>query len=190
MPKVGDVVFAGVFDGGDHAFDSAVSEAAGDYDSVVAAEDAFYVVVGDVFGLDPADFNVGAVCEAAVGEGFGYREVGVVEFDVFADEGDFYCFVGFFAAGEHVGPFAEVGFVLDAEAFADDVTETFFFEEHRDFVDAVGGEVLDYALFFDVAEECEFLLHFFGELHFGAADEDVGLDSYREEFLDAVLGGL
>ena len=67
------------------------------------------------------------------------------------------------------------------------MVEAFFFHEERHFINARSGEVIDDSFRFHVAEHADFLFHFRGQFLHGSADNDIGLDTDRAEFFDAVL---
>ena len=73
--EVGDLLFAGVADGVQHALDAALAEAAGDEDAVEAFELRLVAaVVGSLrlqaFGFDPGDLELEVLGDCAVGERF------------------------------------------------------------------------------------------------------------------------
>ena len=73
--EVGDLLFAGVADGVQHALDAALAETAGDEDAVEAFELRFVAAVFgsfrfEAFGFNPGDFELEILRECAVGERF------------------------------------------------------------------------------------------------------------------------
>ena len=188
-----DLVGACVLDGGDLAFYAAVAEASWYDDAVDVFE--YFTEIGlfffDGFGVDPADVDLISCLEACMGEGFDDGEVCVVEFDVFADEGDVDGLISGKDAGNHGFPVFHVArAVVKAEFFEGDAVEAFVSQHKRYFIDAGCGEVVDDCIWFYVAEEGDLSLHVFRECLDGAAYDDVRLDADGAEFLDGVLGRL
>ena len=85
MPRKGTPLLAGVAGRGDLALDAAAAEAARHQDAVGLAQQALEV---GRLGVDPVDLELDAVVDRGVLERLGHREVGVVELDVLADQGD------------------------------------------------------------------------------------------------------
>ena len=87
--EVGNLVFTRVTRGEHLALDAAVAETSGHDDSCRAAELLGQVVIGQRLGVDPADDDRPTMSPAGVPKGLSYRQVGVGQLDVLADEGDF-----------------------------------------------------------------------------------------------------
>ena len=153
---------AGVANGHHFAFDAALAEAAGDEDSVVAAEQAFGAFGFEVFALNAADADLGAVADAGVVERFVDRFVGVVVLGVLADDGDADLGFGVTQPLKQIVPVVEVRLVgFEAELVADEFIELVFDEAERHFVDReVFVLFLDDGFELDVAEEGDFFAVF------------------------------
>ena len=107
--EVGDLLFAGVADGVQHAFDAALAEAAGDEDAVEAFKLGLVAaVVGsfrfEAFGFNPGDLELEVLRDCAVGEGFFEGLVAVFVLDIFADDGDVDFVFGVVAAVDEIFP--------------------------------------------------------------------------------------
>ena len=89
--EVRHVVFTGILDGADFAFDATVAEAAGNDDAVDTFEDFFHgqVRIFQGFRIDPVDVDFGLIGDAGMVQGFGYAEVSIVKGDILADQGYF-----------------------------------------------------------------------------------------------------
>ena len=191
--EVGDVAFAGVLGGENFAFDAASSKAAGNEDAIDAADHFFGAMLFDGFGVDADDVDAGVVEGAGVGEGFVDGLVGVLELDVFADDGDVDGVLGIDDAVDEAFPVCEVGSggLAHAELVDDEAVNLVVAQVEGALIDRVfdiaeGDDVL----FLDVAKHGDFAAIVFVEVVLGAADDDVGLDSDFAQFGDGLLGGL
>ena len=186
----GDFLLARILCGEDFAFDPAIAEAAGDEDAVHAFEVASSAVFFDGFRIDTLNGNPRIAGGTGVGERFVDGFVGVLELDVFADDCDADAVAGIDDTGDVGAPLCHVRLLsLDAEAVAHVVIEPLLAEHEGRFVDGIGrvGE-FDYRGFRNVAVEGDFIADVVVERVFGAADDDVGLDTDFAEFCDGLLG--
>ena len=86
--QVGDFILARVADGFDLAFDAAAAETTR-HQNGRCGLDLIPTLVFFKFGrVDPAHFHIHTQVQAGVLEGFVDAHVGVVEFDIFTDQGD------------------------------------------------------------------------------------------------------
>ena len=81
--QIGDLVFPGVPGCQDHALNAPGAEAAGHQDAVQIPQHLGVVLHGHSFRVDPVDVDAGLQRITGVAEGFGYRQIGVVELDIF-----------------------------------------------------------------------------------------------------------
>ena len=126
-----------------------------------------------------------------MGEGFHYGEVGVVEFHVLAYQGDVHFFVSGKDAAHHGFPVVHVaGAVVQSQFFQGNAVQSFFLEQERHFVNALGGKVVNDCIRFHVAEEGDFPFHIVRQFFHCAAYDNVRLNADGAQFLDGVLGGL
>ena len=170
---------------------SALSETTRNANSVKTAQHFFCIFFGDFLGIYQLDVNLAAVCRARVTNRFHNRDISVRQRNIFSDKPDCKRFYGAFLTFYHFFPFGKVGLsVLKPEQTASRVRETFFFEHKRNGVQRRSCQILDNVLFSDVAEIRDFLAHFNGHFHFAAQNEDIRLDTEREQLLDGVLSGL
>ena len=86
--KVGNIACPCVVCSEDFAFDAAVTEPARYQNSTDAIELFDDVLAIEFFGRDPAHIDFGLVMDARMSECFDDTQIRVVEFDVFADEGN------------------------------------------------------------------------------------------------------
>ena len=92
---------------------------------------------------------------------------------------------------DHGAPVAEIarpGFQF--ELAQDDLVHALGGEDERNLVDRLDVARGDDGRRVDVAEEADLLLHLRADETLAAAQQDVGLNAERAQFLDAVLGGL
>ena len=86
--KVGNVMFSCIAAGQDHALNAADAKAARDQDAVCFAQLLLQRVLRELLGIDPEHLHIGIIFIAAVVEGFPYGQIGVVQANVFSDDGD------------------------------------------------------------------------------------------------------
>ena len=79
---------------------------------------------------------------------------------------------------------------LDAQAVEDDVVQALLVQQQRDLVDVVGVHGRDHGPLLDVGEQRDLAPLLVRQLVAAAAQQHVGLDADRTQFLDRVLGGL
>jgi hypothetical protein len=161
----GDVVFAGVADGGDLAFDAALAEAAGHEDAVDLLQGGGDLAGLDVFGGDLDDLDGPAVGGAAVAQGFVQGFVGVLQFGILADDADLHGAFGMDDGFDHGLPGGELGGGAGhAEMHEDDFVHALFGQHEGHLVDGVAHvEFLDDGVEGHVAEERQFAADFVGE---------------------------
>lgn len=154
---------AAVLDDLDFSFHAARSESSRDDDAVGVLQDVFGVLGGGDFArVNPGEGDGCLGMGGAVSDGFGDAGVAVLEFGVFAADGD-----GDFLRwlveliDEALPCFVVLG--GEPEFFFEDVVEAFFFEDEGDFVDGWYVNAADDCFFGNVAEFCNFFLDAFVE---------------------------
>ncbi len=142
--------------------------------------------------LDPVELDLHLVGDAAVRQRLGQRFVGVLHAGVFADNGD--RDVAFRVAHALVDdlPALELRRLLRLHAeggqhFGIQALGRIGFRHGVDVVDVAR---LDHRAFADVAEQRQLAPLALRDRPVGAAQQDIGLDADRPQFLDRVLGRL
>ena len=186
------MAFAGELRRADLALGAALAEAARHQDAVDVLEERRRVFLLEHLGLDPVEIDLHLVGDAAVRQRLGQRFVGVLHAGVFADDGDRHLAFRIADAlvdelpARQVRPLAgiepECGEHLGVEALGR------IGLRHR--VDVVDVARLDHCGLAHVAEQRQLAALFLRDFAVGAAQQNVGLDADREQFLDRVLGGL
>ena len=82
--KIRDVVFPRILCRQNHAFDTAVTEAAGDNDTVQIGKDMIFRFLCDGLGVDPLNVDHGVKRKTCMAQSLGYGEIGVVELYILA----------------------------------------------------------------------------------------------------------
>ena len=190
--EIRDAVLAGVLGGGHFALEAAVAEATGHEDGIDASQDAGALGF-DLLRLEPLQRHLGALAQAAVLERFGQRLVGVLVVDVLADDrhGD-----GVDRVLHRVDdgvPLAEVRRLhlrFEAQALDDDLVEALLVQPARDLVDVVEIDRRDDGVLRHVGEQRDLAALAVRQWLLGAAQQHVGLDTDRAQFLHGMLGGL
>ena len=91
-------------------------------------------------------------------QGFYDRQIGVVQFDVLADQGNLDRLAAVLDAVQHMFPLRQIALLrrfLDAQFAKHDLGKSCFFQHDRRLVENRKGQVLDDAVLFDVAEQCD-----------------------------------
>ena len=124
-------------------------------------------------------------------QGLGDRQIGVVQLDILADQGDLDPALPGVHAREHAGPFAKVwrGRV-DAEFPADDIGQMAALQHERCAIQLGHRAVFNDAVGCDIAEQRNFSLDILIQWTVNAADDEIGLNAHAAQFLDRVLGRL
>jgi len=107
--KEGNLVFAGIFDGQDHALGTAHTKATGHQHTVAIAELCCGAVDFDILTLDPLQVHLHFQAVARMVEGFDQAFVALLEFHVLAHHADAHAALGVANAVQQVLPTAEIG---------------------------------------------------------------------------------
>ena len=86
------------------------------------------------------------------------RQIGVVQFDVLADQGNLDRLAAVLDAVQHMFPLRQIALLrrfLDAQLAKHDLGKSRFLQHDRRLVENRKGQVLDDAVLFDVAEQCD-----------------------------------
>ena len=174
----------------DLAFGAALAEAAGHQDAVDVFEERRGVFVFEHLALDPVEIDLDLVGDAAVAQRLDQRLVGVLHAGVLANDGD-----GDRAFGVAHALIDDVPTLqrrgnpgLDAERRQHLVVEAGGVIRLRHRVDVVDVARFDHGALAHVAEQRKLGALAGGDRPVGAAQQDVGLDADRAQFLDRMLG--
>ncbi len=116
---------------------------------------------------------------------FFQRLVAVLVFNVFADDRDMNFVLGVLHPLDQFSPPAQVGFRrFLVQVLQDQRIHPLLREPQRHLVNGRDGDGPDDGALFHVAEGGDLLLHLAADGPVGAAQQDVGLDADRKQFLD------
>ena len=135
---------------------------------------------------------MGVVVIARMMEGFRDRQIGVMQFCIFADQPDLHTVVpGPADAFHHLPPFPEVRFRrLQAQLPADDIGKAGLLQHERRLIKDGQSPVLDHAVLLHIAEHGD-LLHDGGiDRGIAAQDDEIRVDPHPLQLLDRMLGRL
>ena len=176
-----------------HPFNAALAETARHKNAVVSLEFALESSFLQALGLDPMDIDFDVVSDAAMQQRFLQALVRILVLDIFADQRD----IAPRRAGSACGAsMADQRSRLRGPSGSrlqmpqDDLIDSLFGEDQRDFVDRIyvfGG---DDRFRIHVAEERNLVLHVGRQKALGAAKKNIGLNTDGAQFFDAVLRGL
>jgi hypothetical protein len=128
------------------------------------------------------------VVDPSVAQGLDNGEVGVGEIDVLADHGDLDGLRRRLDPFHKGAPLGEIRLAVGHPQVTHEVSVQALVVEHqRDLVDRSGVGLRDHALEIDVAEQRDLLLEAPAYVPVGAADDHVGVDTYRPELAHGVL---
>src|SRR6266403_2244430 len=172
----------------DLALDAAVAEAPRHQNTVDVGEVGGGAVALDVLGVHPDDVDLRLVRDAPVHQRLDEALVGIPQVDVFAHHGQARGRARRLHAAHDVLPARKVdGPVLEAETLDDDRVQALPVEHERNLVDRIDVFGRDDRLFLVVAAERDLRLDARRQVAVGAAEQDVGLDTDRAQFLHRVL---
>ena len=176
----------------DLALGAALSEAAGHQNAVDVLEERCRVFALEHFAFDPVEVDLDLVGDAAVGERLDQRLIGVFEAGIFADDGNRH--IAFRVANALVDetPTREIRFAVgfDPEGREHLAVEPGLMVGLRHRIDTVRVARFDHRARTYVAEQGELGSLAVGDRPVGTAQQDVGLNADRAQFLDRVLGRL
>ncbi|CDN42609.1 Uncharacterized protein BN871_BO_00110 [Paenibacillus sp. P22] len=183
-----NALLARITDRRDLAFDSPVPEAAGHQNAVHALQRFSRIAVRQLLGVHPADAYFGIGLDAGMGKGLHDAEVGVVQSDVFADNGDLRLALEVFHAVDERFPLGHLRLRHIKLQMIDDVlVQTLLLEHQRNLVQRRGIAAFNDGVGIDVAEQGDFALHFLGDGFLRTADDDVRLNADAAQLFDAML---
>ena len=176
--EVGEIVCAAIVRRRDLALDPAAAEPAGDDHAVHIGEHFGDIIARYRFRIDPLDPDVRAVDIARMAECLGDRQIGIVELDILADQGDRNVLRTVVDAVEHLVPFGEVDLgCMNMELAADDGGEIALFQHDRRFVQHGQRDVFDHAIRLDIAEHGDLFEDGFLQRLVTPQDDDIRLDA-------------
>ena len=173
------------------ALDAAVAEAARYEHAVYAGHNLVHIgiICFDFLGVNPFDSQLSLIRNCCVTQRFRDRDIGILQRNIFADNGNGYFFIIFFQdAGHHIMPTAHIlRLVLHVQLAQNNAVQSLLLHEHRHLIDASGRKVLDNCVRVNVAEHSHFFTHFLRNRLFTAADDDIRRNTDAAQLLNAVL---
>ena len=189
--EVGHLVLAGVARRHDLALDAADAEAAGHQHAVGGFEPGGDLLLLERLGVHPDDLHVAAVMDGRVLERLDDAQIGVLQLDVLAHQGDAHRAAGGLDLVDQSDPLAQLGPPgLQTQLVHHEAIQALVPQVERHEVDVGSVHAADDGPRLDVGEERDLLLEVRADGAVGAADDDVGLDTDAAQLVDAVLGGL
>ena len=190
--KGGHVVLAAPPESDVFALNATLAESRRHDDAVVVAQQLLDVAVVDVLAVDIVEFELAVVVGAGMQQTLVDALVSVLQRYILAHQADAHLFLRPLELGEEVVPLRQVGLTLDLEArfLNDDVVQTLLVHHQRYLIDGGRVQRLHHGVGTHVAELRHLLEHGGRQLALGAQHEDVGLDTFLLQQLDAVLRGL
>ncbi len=191
-PEIGNLAFTRELDGSDLPFRAALAEAARHQDSVHVLQKRRRILALEHFGFDPIEIDADLVGDTSVGERLDQRLIGILQAGIFAHDGDRHVTFGVANALVDEPPAREVrlAFWLDAESHQHFAIEARLVVGFGHRVDIVDVARFDHSARTHIAEQRELCAFALRNRPVGPAQQDVGLDADRAQFLDRVLGRL
>ena len=189
--QIGEGVLPGVLGGENHALNPPVPEAAR-YEYAGQSRQFFRSIPGrQCFRIYPADVHMGILIIPCVTQGFGHREIGVLQLGVFPHKADGYLPGSPLGFLHHDGPLIHLRICArKPQPFAHCAGEACLFQHQRRFIQASQRPVFDDALRRHIAKQGDFLEDGGLQRRIAAQHDDVRVDAHALQLLDAVLGGL
>ena len=190
--EIGHLALTGEFGRGDLAFRAALAEGAGHEDGVDVFQVRRRVFLLEDLAVDPFKVDTHLVGDAAMGQRFGQRLIGVLEARIFADDGDLHLAVRLADAVGDVMPGGEIGLrgIRNAEMGEHFGVQPFGVIGGGHVVDRVHVARLDDAGGAHIAEQAELAALVHRDRPVGAAQQDIGLDADGAQFAHGMLGRL
>ena len=189
--KEGNVVFTRIANGGNLAFHATVAKAAGHENTVTALEGFCAVAFVHIFRVDVAQLNLNAVGNATVNEGLVQTLVRFLEVNVLAHNGNGNLALGVGTVAHQLFPCFKVGIARgQAQHYGHFLVKAFLIELERNFVNIVHIHRRKHGVLIHIAEQGNLAAQFFRNALLTAAQNNIGLDTDREQLFNAVLGGL
>ena len=114
-----------------------------------------------------------------------------MEVDIFADQADLYNLLDIVDLIDHLFPMSEVRFAgFKTEFSADDLGEMGILEHQRCLVKHRQGDILDYAVFLNVAEVGDLLHDLVFQRFVASEDKNARVNTHSLQLLNGVLGRL
>ena len=159
------------------AFNTAVTETARHQNTVNTGHNLIHIriICFDFFSIHPMDIKLGFIGNCRMTQGFGNRNISILQSNVFAYYGDSYLLVIFFQdAGHHIMPALHIlRLVFHFQLAQNNGIKSLLLHEHRYFVNTSCGKVLDNCVRIYVTEHSHFLAHFLGNRLFAAANQNI-----------------
>ena len=171
------------------SFNAAFAKSAGDEN----AGDIRQMAIDSGFerlGIDQTEVDAAIMARRGVGERFVNAFVSVLQIDVFADDRDLDLLLRVDDASNKLAPIAMVGLGrINVEETANEFVQSLLMQEERHFVNGMRHVTrFDYGVQADIAEQGELLPDVGVERAFGAAKENLRLETDLAQLGDALLG--
>ena len=190
QPQERQAMGSGIVDGRDLPLDTSAAEAARHQQAVHIPQKLFHVLFRYFFRIDPFDMDVGMAGDSAVLQRLHHAEVGVMERDVLAHQGDGHFLVRVPQSVHHALPVGQIGLRAgQMQAFQSHAGQMLLLHGQRRFIEIFHIQVLKHMAAGHVAEQGDLVLQLLGQRMLGAAYDDIGLDAHALQLLDAGLGG-
>ena len=168
--EVRHFILAGIANGLQHTIDATLAEAAGHQNAIINIQLFHAFRPMQLFGFNPTDVHFQLMGKARNQQRFLQALVGILVFDILADNADIHFIDGIHQAVQHVLPLGKVaGSGLKLQLPQNDFIHALFGETNRHFVNAFDVTGGDDRIGCDVAEQRDLFLHLFGNFAFSAA---------------------
>ncbi len=190
--EVGDLLFPGIAGGLDHALHAPVAEPAGQDDAVHAGQLlGAAVLVGQGLAVHPADVHLALVLEPGVVQTLHHAQVGVVQLDVLAHQGDGAGLAAGGDAGDQVLPLGQIAFGgVQVQLAGHGLGQAGGLQHQRALVQAGHGQVFNDAVGPHVAEQADLALDVAAHGAVRPQHDHVGGNAHALQFLAGMLGRL
>ena len=186
--EIRDLFNAGIFDGTDHAFGTALAEAARNKNGVNVTQNLVSAFLFDLAGVHKERLHTGVGMDTGMAECLIERLVAVGVINILAHHGDRDFTFGVLDAVNDVFPGGQIcGFGFKTELLADDVVKTLSMQHQRHFIDRLGISHADHAVHRHIGEKRNLGALPFRDHVFCTAQQQIGVNALFTQLLHGVL---
>ena len=188
--QIRNLVFTGIFDGGDLSFNAPLTKATGYQDCIDTFQGAGAFAL-NVLRIDVLEFDSCAVVDASMNHGLDQALVGLEQVHVFADHGHGDGTLRIDMGVDHADPLRQVRFLgFDVHALNHIFIESFGVQHARNLINAVSVLQANDRSLLNVGEQSNFSATGLINFMIATTNQHVRLQTNRAEFFNRVLSWL
>ena len=186
--QVRNFLFSGVADSTDHTFDTPVTKAAGNDDSIHIGKKFVDIIITDQLGIDPFDLHFRIIGNGAMLQCFHHTDIGIMKGHIFANQSNFYFMFWILPGLNHLNPVAKIRLrTIHIQAVAHNICQLFFFHGKRQLIKNIHIKILDDSLLRDITELRNLFFDAVVQRKVGTTYQDIRLNTHTLQFFDTGL---